>query len=251
MVAGWGGARADFVAGWLGLLPTFINNKWTIDPETGLSHGFQINIREIDKQPDYSISSALSAHGCALDQHAEFTLALSCHGENFQSRDYLSYIDQGTIKFVSIDIKEADHQTIQWEFLVKTFLSHRRALHAVRGDSLRWPIDLIINKPTITDQDRIDQMYKLLNEKKKFYKTKSLPTTIPSLTVNYNRLFDEGGSRYLCQVLEIDVPDSYHQYWDTVLPCATSPKQLRVWDTDWSIQQVHVQGHQGRITHSM
>lgn len=243
MVSGWGGARADFVAGWLGLLPMFINNKWTIDPETGLSHGFQINCRELDHQPHSSIYSVLSAHGCSLDEHAEFTLALACHGYSFQPEDYLSYINQGAIKFLSIDIRGADYQTILWEYLVKTYMSHRRTLDSVKGHACQWGIDFIINAPVITDQDRIDQMNKLLNQKKYFYKTRALPPTIPSLIVNYNQLFNKGGSRYLCQVLEINVPDSYHQYWDNTLLSATSPKQIKVWDTNWSIQQVHVQGH--------
>ena len=37
LVIGPGGARMDFVAGWLGKLPNFIDVNWTINPVTGHS----------------------------------------------------------------------------------------------------------------------------------------------------------------------------------------------------------------------
>ena len=238
IVAGIGGARADFVAGWLGLLPMFVNSRWTLEPETGVSYGFQGNCRAIDQQQ--SISQVLLSQGCILDQNAKFTWAVACHGYDLKPKDYLPHITQETIKFVSIDVQDVDPIIIHWEFLVKTYLSHRRTMDCVKGYAEEWIIDNMINLPTITDQDRVDQMHKLLNQKHYFNRTRSLPSTMPSVMINYTQLFCTGGSRYLCQALGIDVSDSYHQYWDKIVSCADSPKQIRVWDTDWSIQQIHM-----------
>ena len=115
IVAGIGGARADFVAGWLGLLPMFVNSRWTLDPETGVSYGFQGNCRAIDQQQ--SISQVLSSQGCTLDQNAKFTWAVACHGYDLKPENYLPHIDQGTIKFVSINTKGVDPKIIHWEDL--------------------------------------------------------------------------------------------------------------------------------------
>ena len=48
LVAGSGGARMDFVAGWLGILPQFLDGEWRIDPLTGLSHGFMMYTKLLD-----------------------------------------------------------------------------------------------------------------------------------------------------------------------------------------------------------
>jgi hypothetical protein len=233
IVAGVGGARADFVAGWLGTLPGFVNNSWLIDPFTGVSYGRQGDIRSIDS--GQSIESILQNNNLELHKNANFTWATACHGFHLKGSDYQAKINDGLIKFLSINTHGADQNKISWEFITKTYLSHRKHMDSVRGFSEQWIIDSHIKKSQPTNQDRIDQLHLML-ENQKSNAFVSLNSSVPGQQVKYIKLFQSGGSRYLCNQLDIDVSNCYHRYWDSMLEFSDSPETINVWGLDWRRQ---------------
>jgi hypothetical protein len=236
IVAGGGGARADFVAGWLGTLPGFVNNFWFIDPFTGVSYGRQGDIRSIDS--GQSIESILQNTNLELNKNAKFTWSTACHGYWLKGADYQAMIDAGSIKFLSIDTRGADQNKISWEFITKTYLSHRKQMDSVRGFSEQWLIDTFVNKPHPTDQDRIDRLKSMILERQKNGNLSftSLNSSVPGQRIKYTELFQAGGSRYLCDQLEIDVSNCYHRYWDSMLEFSNSPETIDVWGVEWRRQ---------------
>jgi hypothetical protein len=234
IVAGAGGARADFVAGWLGTLPGFVNNSWLIDPFTGVSYGRQGDIRSIDS--GQSIELILQNNNLELHENTKFTWATACHGYHLKGSDYQAGIDSGLIKFLSIDTHGADQNKISWEFITKTYLSHRKHMDSVKGFSEQWIIDLHIKKSQPTNQDRIDQLKLMLGNQKSNAFT-SLNTSVPCQKLEYTKLFQSGGSRYLCDQIEVDVLSCYHRYWDSMLEFSNSPEIINVWGYEWRRQE--------------
>ena len=231
-VVGIGGARADFVSGWLGTLPGFINNRWLIDPESGVSYGCMENFRSIDQ--GVPIDDITKHYQLTVNPQSEFIYAAACHGTQLDFRKYQSYVESGAVRFITIDISQADLNTIYWEFYVKTYMSHRRTLDAVQGICEQWVIDSQIDHDNITDSDRINKLKQLITSSttNKFSSVLNYPTTVGI----YNKLFCPGGSRYLCNQLSITASDSHHQYWDSMLQFSRSPESVSVWGVQWNKQ---------------
>ena len=225
IVFGIGGARADLVAGWLGTLPGFVNSRWIIDPETGVSYGHQGNIRAIDQ--NVPLEEVLNNQGLTLDPNAEFTWAVACHGYNLKLQDFKQHIDSGAVKFVYVDARTANQNKVAWEFYVKTYLSHRRSLESVRGWSEQWIIG-----QDLSDQERIQKLKNLLTT----HRNRHIIPAVPCDVIDYSKAFVPGGSRYICDVLGITAPDVYHQYYDSVLPYTHSPESINVWGVNWQRQ---------------
>ena len=81
------GARGDFVAGWLGSLPGYIDNQWRIDITTGRSFGLMNCFKEIDSV-DYgndTLNRVLSYRNYTL-YDSPWTFAMSCHGHNIEQK---------------------------------------------------------------------------------------------------------------------------------------------------------------------
>lgn len=228
-VVGAGGARADFVSGWLGTLPSFINNRWLIDPDSGVSYGHMGNFRSIDHGE--LIEDIVQNYQLIISPDAEFIYAAACHGSQLNFQNYQSYVDSGALRFINIDISQADLNTIKWEFYVKTYLSHRRTIDAVQGISEQWLIDSQLT--SATDSGRIARLEQLMRN---CVLNKDSEYTYPTTVVDYTKLFCTGGSRYLCDKLSITASDSHHQYWDSMLPFSQSPERLTVWGVQWHKQ---------------
>jgi hypothetical protein len=230
VVAAAGGARGDFVAGWLGTIPGFLNSYWNLDPATGVSLGHMGHLRSIDYNNSLP-STELNSYQLSLSNESNITWAISCHGYKLDPVIYQPHIGDNSMKFLSIDIGNADKNFINWEFIVKTYLSNRRGLDWAQRNK-HWIVDDQINLDTITDQDRIDKTRQLLKQQMP-PTDQSLPTTIPSVVLDYVKLFKLGGSHYLCNHLSITAPDYCHTLWDAMLPFADAPDTIMVWGVDW------------------
>lgn len=231
-VSGVGGARADFVAGWFGLNSNFVNSYWNIDINTGLSVGEQGNARAVTqgKTPEQCVNE----FGFTLSKSANLYWALAIHPW-IQNNDILEEnVNNGKISFIQIDTGGADHNKIYWEFLVKTFLTERRHINQYRSNE-RWVIDHQIQKTNITDNDRIETFLKLHQSKKsdKLESSILLPCKLHPINVKYTELFKPGGSRYLCDSVKIEMPNSAHNYWDSMIPFADSPDVITTWGREW------------------
>jgi len=233
LVAGTGGARMDFVSGWLGKLPDFIDTKWYIDPSTGLSIGDMHFIKSIDSL-DSDIGQVVNNHKAQLDINAKLQWAGSCHGNQIEK--HREHINSGLFKLliintdsVSSDIKDK----IQWEFFAKTYLSCRKTITNYFNDE-NWNIDNQIDKTNITDSDRIECLQKMLGKNKSFEKTPLVPPGIECVTAEYDKLFVPGGSKYLCNILELSASERNHKLWDTMLDFSNTPDSVYALDKTWT-----------------
>jgi hypothetical protein len=230
IVAAPGGARGDFVAGWLGTIPGFLNSYWNIDQATGVSLGNMGHLRSIDH--GLAPTTALNSHQLNLSNISNITWAVSCHGYTLDPSMYYPHIDNNEIKFLSININGADKTIITWEFIVKTYLSERRGLDWAQRNK-KWVIDDQINLESITDQDRIDQLQLILKQQPRALSDRSLPITIPSISLDYVKLFKLNGSRYLCNQLNIIAPEYCHSLWNAMIPMADAPNIVTAWGVVW------------------
>jgi len=236
-ICGTGGARADFVAGWLGLQSNFVNNYWNIDPATGVSIGHMGNLRLVKNVE--SLDSALNNFGFELTNRGDMHWAVACHNSVFQDNSLIPLVAQEKILVLDIDTASADVSKIKWEFVVKTYLSKRREIHNCRNCDF-WEIDKIINKENITNDDRIAQVKSTLvqlNQNTNWSKWSNfLNEELNPLKIEYSKLFCQGGSKYLTSILKLDVDIIYHNYWDSMLEYADSPIELNVWGHVWAKQ---------------
>jgi hypothetical protein len=233
IVSAPGGARADFTAGWLGTLPEFVNSYWNIDPTTGVSLGNMGRLRQIDYDKQLP-TQVLNSCQLELSNQSSLTWAVACHGYQIDGKMYEPYINNGSIKFLSIDISKADKSKINWEFFAKTYLSTRRGLDWVQRDK-SYIIDDHISADSICDQQRIDKIINLLEHTKvpNVLKDLSLPTDVPAVILDYVQLFDENGSRYLCDKLDLVVPERHHHLWKSMLLFADCPEEIKLWGVTW------------------
>jgi hypothetical protein len=232
IVAGNGGARADFIAGWLGLLPNFINSYWNIDPATGCSIGCMGNLREIDREIPVEI--AVRNQQLTLSPAATTTWAVACHGNQLDINDYQEHINNESVKFLSIDTGGAEKNRIAWDFVVKTYLSDRRGLDWARR-SKHWVVDDSIDG-VLSDEKRVAKVRQLLTNLSSLGRNVSLPNSFSSTTINYVELFQPGGSYYLCNQLNIEASNTHHKIWDFMIQLADAPDNITVWGVEWKKQ---------------
>jgi len=204
LVTGSGGSRIDFVAGWLGTLPGFVNNHWSIDATTGQSIGEMRLAKQLDYEVNYSVRNCLRDLGFNLTNDADLIYVGTCHGKYLQDQ-----IQNDTVKILYIDIDGVDYKKICWEGLAKTYLTRPS-----------------INAKEDVDTDQIKQL---------FSKVRNLncPPTPSALILDYTKLFQPGGSRYLCDCLQLTVDNRYHEYYDSQLVWADTPKEISALGQIW------------------
>jgi hypothetical protein len=213
LVTGHGGARMDFIAGWLGCLPGFIDNNWSINPITGASKGDQQQIKNLDTDKHINLSNCLNDNlNINLSANSSICYAGSLHGWHLaqQIQDY------NGVQILYIDISKADRDKISWEFFVKTYLCKKDRFTLYNTADKNPNLDLHvtnINKQASITLPRVDV------EKTMF--------------LDYTQLFVEDGSRYLTEILGIVVDDVLHDFYNSNLNYANSPNEIncqgRVW----------------------
>lgn len=212
LVTGHGGARMDFIAGWLGCLPGYIDNSWSINPVTGASNGDQKQIKNLDSNKQLTLSECLKNNlNINLDAAAPVCYAGSLHGWHLaqQIQDY------NGVKILYIDISNADQSTILWEFFVKTYLGNKDRFSLLRTDK-NHNLDFILantNKQSSIILPRID--------------------VAKTIVLDYSQLFVEHGSRYLTDRLGIVVDDIYHNFYNSNLRYANSPNEINYQGRNW------------------
>jgi hypothetical protein len=239
IVSGIPGARTDFVAGWLGTLPNFIDNYWYINPETGQSNGRMRLTKQF--RPGIDIDEVLSNHRYRLTQSANLTFAGAWHPwHNAKVEKLDTYINEGSINLCHIDVELECTAKVYWENRVKTGLSSWTSLIGQPDLPLQWGVDQIMLRDGLvekieylTNQQRID-FFEIQLRRNGILKPITLP--YPHCVVSYKELFQPGGSYHLCDKLEITAGPRYHEYWDAMLLVADSPDELTVWGRTWRRQ---------------
>lgn len=215
----------DFVAGWLGTLPNFIKSNWYIDPVTRQSRGSTSNV--IDLKQEFDLCNYIT-NSCSLSLSSDSDIyyATKAHRINMC---HMPHVVSGDIKVCQIvPDNDTDERRVHWEFLLKTY-------GKLEFDG-SWTIDRLITKQDITDDDRVQKLDQLLSNQPghDIYCQVHKDVNFPKLL--YSKLFEPGGSIYLCEVLKLQVEHDYHVYWDTILPLAQTPSTVTLWGQQWNIQ---------------
>jgi hypothetical protein len=239
MISGQPGARTDFVAGWLGTMPEFVDNFWYIDPETGQSNGKMRMTKQF--KPGSDIDDVLSNHGYKLSQKSNLTFAGAWHPWHNAKIEKLDlYVNSGLINLFHIDVEPECVAKVFWENKVKTGLSSWTCRFGQLELPLQWGVDQIMLRDKIvakiediTDQQRID-FFEIQMRRNSVLK--AAPSLYPHCVVSYKELFQPGGSYYLCNKLGITAGQRYHKYWDAMLSVADAPEEIIVWGRTWRQQ---------------
>lgn len=231
LVVGPGGGRMDFVAGWLSLLPNFVNVNWGIDPVTHQSYGDMRFAKELDYGKNFE---SVWPRQFQLSADTDLYLVGTGHGSSLDQLQ--DKINSKSAKVVSINTAgpRINGNKIKWEFIVKTYLSYYKISYYQAVKRSKWLIDETIDKlpEHVIDKDRIAAVDALL--KTPVGNSYKYQNQSPSVTeVDYDQLFCPGGSRHLCERLEMPVDDAYHQHWNFIVPLADAPKELTIWGHTW------------------
>jgi hypothetical protein len=236
MTVGVGGSRIDYVSGWLGTLPNFIDSQWRIDLETGRSFTLANCIRAIDSYPaePSTLTSLLSDRDIQLDPVSLVNFSVSCHGISLEKKITLEDLNSMTIMILNTD--NVDYRLLNWEFTVKTFMCRHRLEHSFHTGEF-YNIDSYLTRQglDISDHNRCLLIEKFLNQAQ-FCPTPALEK-LPGVVIDYNQLFVPGGSRYLTSKLNIECDPVYHSLWDTNLQYATSPLEIYKFGRIWKFMQ--------------
>ena len=228
------GSRLDFVSGWLGTLPGFVDSQWYLDPETGRSFTVANALRPVDKI-DYgteTLSRVLSFGGFELDVNSPIKLSQGCHGRTLSTK--FREQDVPAIKVVRIDTDATDRKKIFWEYLVKTYMSRQRWIRAVQDNQLYHVDQLLIdNGLALTDGNRVEFIENVIKEQ---FHPRLTPTVdrLSCVDIEYNELFTEDGSKKLCKKLNLTVDDCYHQLWNNNLKMCSSPHTIVKFGKIWN-----------------
>lgn len=230
LIIGPGGSRIDFIAGWLGTLPNFIDNWWSIHPITGMSSGM-FHTKMLDRGIDLDV--ILKEQNLSLDQTSDLYWASSCHGYKFTTDQLDLLSNHKSVKLYYIDVLNSDLSTIQWEFIVKTYFTKRNTTFFL-NTRREWLIDETINLPLdqITDGDRIEAAKKIMST---YYPSSDDQFLLNSkvIKLDYRQLFQPGGSYYLCDTLNVIAHARQHEYWNHMLKFVASPPKVNVWGETW------------------
>ena len=241
LTLGIGGARGDFVAGWIGSLPHTINNQWSIDPATGRSYGMQQNLRDIDNISPVGSNNLqdylLNQFNWQLDTNAKYAYSGACHGYCINKQIHLDQLS--AIKIIVIDTSQVDLATLHWEFCVKTYGFNERRRFCIDNNLPNYPIDLKSKNQSITNQERCELFKKelILNLATTYYPP---PVIFPHVTMHYNDVISPDGSKKLAELLGINVDPVYHKLWQNNLELANTPDLINLFDQQWSKDDVQV-----------
>lgn len=229
LVTGPGGARMDYVSGWLGTLPYFIDCEWVVDPTTGQSRGRHQALKYIDHS--VNLTEILEQQNLVLDTTASLTWAGGNHG--FALSDNKPSIENQSIRIAVINVAPQDECKIVWEFYVKTYFIERRGFGVIQGYQRPWAIDDNCNQ-SLTDEQRIEHVEALIKNHHNCMGITKPNYDFPVTYLDYAKMFVPGGSYYLCQQLGIvKATQHHHDLWDALLPFAASPDVITVWGKTW------------------
>ena len=198
-----GGARGDFVVGWLGTLPNFINARWHIDIKTGKSFSDIDWFRELSTNKYQKAERILNNYNLTADKNCSYNLAAGFH-----ATEHINSQINDNFNILTVNIQEHNFKKVNYEYLIKTnTIKDRTYNEYMRGTAF---LNRNNNAPSID----YHKFYKLELEHYKSIKNKKV--------LEYDKLFREGGSRYLCNVAGLEASDRHHEYWNTMLEFSES-----------------------------
>jgi hypothetical protein len=247
IILGVGGCKKDFATGWLGTLPNFVNTRWNIILPTGVSSIDPYYIKEIDSQPNCTFKEILEKHEITLSSDGNLNLAISYHGLNLLRNLEGLTVDQYEI--ININVADNSMPIVFWEQFAKNFLRYNNKIEDLHSENflnkfiLRYISSNEDYLSLTTEQqiNLIDNIYPkydsfdpnwIKDALTKLVWCKCLDQ-VPVKYIDYEELFVSGGSRKLCEVLNIPAPDVNHQLWDAMLPFSKTPDEIEFLGKIW------------------
>ena len=245
IICGVSGGRKDFVAGWLSHCDGFIDTHWRVNPIVGHSNINNYGWSIVD------IFDAIDREDLLPDAESNRSLALTCHVpptlyNRVNSDKITKLVETGALNIVCINLKDSDMIQYHWDKIVKAYLF--RGMPAY--DFMRVNQPQVLNSKFNTDQEVTDDvavahineviqraldLQHLPGEQQdgqyRFYR--NLDKFNP-MEIEYNKLFREGGSYYLCDTLGVTASDRLHNYWNALLPFITAPDTCTAFGQEWS-----------------
>ena len=228
LIIGPVGAKMDFVSGWLGKTPEFIDSEWSIDLVTGRSSGIPYNFKILDNGS--SIKMIEDKIGVEIVESKDVKIAGSCHGLNLHN--FIDEVNAGKITPLVIDVDLCDCEVarkIYWNYIIKTFMTKERSRWARRSSVSNLNVDRLIGDIDVTDAKIISAIESKIMD---IPIANELPKEF--LSVDYNKLFKTGGSIYLCETLGLDVDSIYHKFWDKMLEFSYAPNSIFAYGQNWN-----------------
>jgi len=238
LTVGIPGSRLDFVSGWLGTLPQFVDSRWYLDPETGRSFKADAVLKEIDhvNYGSETMSRLLGFGGLELSAESDLKLSQGCHGVDLLKK--IKEQDSAAIKVIRINTDAADPKKLFWEYLVKTYMSQQRYYYAIEQGHM-YHVDRLLTEAgiAVNNSNRVAYVEAVIDREFGAQQTMRHTPIVEDLwctDVEYHTLFTAGGSRQLCKQLNLDVDDRYHQHWDNNLNMCESPGIIDRFGKTWS-----------------
>lgn len=192
-----GGARGDFVAGWMGTLDTFIDSAWHIDVRTGKSTLDIDWFKVLTQNPRLHADDILAQYGLRADPRAQYSIAGGFHAD---PRGNTAAQINANYNVVAIDPATVDFELADREYALKTNTTIDRSLDSyMQGTAFVTRTDAHV---PITPVQRFKEIYAQLDT---------------AVQLNYNKLFVPGGSKYLCAQTGLQASKQHHSLWDTNL----------------------------------
>lgn len=214
-----GGARGDFLAGWLGTLPQYLQNYWTVDCETGQSVSNANFLKHFPPTPfENDFEKFLHGHNFNLDYNSRLWVSATTHRPDISL--FFPPAKRNCLQLISIQISERDRTEIEWNFFVKTLLTKHRQLQDFR-EKIQYGVDHFFDAGCeINDENRLEKIDVWLS---RHVFTTNIPLEA-DVVLSYSEIFRPGGSVGLSAVLGVQCSDAYHARWNTMTAVASSPK---------------------------
>lgn len=229
LVTGPGGARMDFIAGWLSTLPGFLEGSWRINPITGMSIGDSHHTKEMDDPNSRRFDDVLTSAKMRFNTNSPITYVGTCHG--WYTPRLMTPEQLDAVRIIYIDTPHWNHPKICWEFVIKTFMTKMQTKSAFQLglDEMNAKMKSFPN-----DEARAEWIHAYLTN---FPAGHAFPPPPPpnATLLDYDSLFTPGvGSHYLAYRLGIkDLDNRHHLYYDDMLKYAESPKTIEKFGRIW------------------
>lgn len=221
IIASQGGARGDFLAGWLGTLPEYMENYWTLDCETGQSFTNAKFLKDFQPESMGSdIETFLAGYKLVLDTDSKINVSGTSHRADIL--DFFPENKKSCIKLVFIRVPKSKIIEISWNFFVKTFFTKHRNYGNL--DHVVYGIDhLLGDQPPITDQKRLCYIKNFLSH---LHYPKTFDPPAAGIVLDYEEIFRPGGSRVVAENLSLTCSENHHRLWDKNLEFSSSPLEI-------------------------
>lgn len=247
ILLGIGGSRKDFVTGWLGTLPTFVNTRWYINLATGGSFNDTHFVKELDAFPEKTFRDMLIEQGIDFDDASELNLAVSCHGLHLA--ESLKDIPSHQYEIINVEVDDQTLSTTFWEQFVKNFLRYNNTIEQLtNGNFENKTILKYVSDVDDTYSLTVDEQISIIENLYPKYDSSDIGwvddmknkilwcrnhDSLPVIQVDYKNLFVPGGSVALCKQINVNAPSVNHKFWDAMLPFAESPTEIEFLGKVW------------------